>query len=244
VDRSQRDGNGCYGQAEAYLRRRCDALQTKGLTAEFEVAFGTPTECILAEAETVDLTVMTSGASRWLVGSVLDDVLGEMRQPVVIVRGVPGHTPPPPSLSNVLVPLDMGPYSLHVLPVAQKVATALQTSVILCHIVAPMGQHRDPTDAPPGVARIIQQELDEARRLVTSAAEKVESEGVSAEIVVTMGDAPKEIIRIARGSDAGLIAMATRGRDRLEKRIVGSVANIVVESTDLPCLLARPDNAH
>ena len=33
------------------------------------------------------------------------------------------------------------------------------------------------------------------------------------------------------------------GRDQLEKRIVGSVANIVVETTNLPCLLARPDKA-
>ncbi len=63
------------------------------------------------------------------------------------------------------------------------------------------------------------------------------------EIVITMGNAPKEIIRIARRAQAGLIAMATRGRDRLEKRIVGSVANIVVETTNLPCLLARPDKA-
>jgi len=74
-------------------------------------------------------------------------------------------------------------------------------------------------------------------------AEQVEKDGVAVEIVVTMGDVPKEIIRIADRSQAGLIAMATRGRDRLEKRIVGSVANIVVETTNLPCLLARPDKA-
>jgi nucleotide-binding universal stress UspA family protein len=106
-----------------------------------------------------------------------------------------------------------------------------------------MGEHHDVADAPPGVARIIKQELDEAHRFLTAAAEKVEDEGVSSEIVVTMGNAAKEIIRVAKHSEAGLIAMATRGRDRLEARIVGSVANIVVESTNLPCLLARPDAA-
>jgi nucleotide-binding universal stress UspA family protein len=241
VDQSERDGNGRYGQAEAYLKRRRDALQAKGLAAEFEVAFGTPTERILTEAETADLTVMTSGASRWLVGSVLDQVLREMRRPVVVARGVPGETPSPPSLSKVLVPLDSGSYSLDVLPMAEKAAKALRASIVLCHTVAPMGEHHDIADAPPGVARIIKQELDEAHRFLTAAAEKVEGEGVSSEIVVTMGNAAKEIIRVAKHSDAGLIAMATRGRDRLEKRIVGSVANIVVESTNLPCLLARPD---
>jgi nucleotide-binding universal stress UspA family protein len=106
-----------------------------------------------------------------------------------------------------------------------------------------MGQHRDAMDAPPGVARIIEEELDESRRFLAPVAERIEKDGVTVEIVVTMGDAPKEIIRIADRSRAGLIAMATRGRDRLEKRIVGSVANIVVESTNLPCLLARPDKA-
>ncbi len=188
VHQSERDANGRYGQAEAYLKRRCDALHAKGLTAEFELAFGTPTERILTEAETVDLTVMTSGASRWLVGSVLDEVLREMRRPVVVARGVPGETPSPPSLSKILVPLDSGSYSLDVLPMAVKVAKALRAGIVLCHTVAPMGEHHDVADAPPGVARIIKQELDEAHRFLTAAAEKVEDEGVSTEIVVTMGN--------------------------------------------------------
>ncbi len=243
VEQAGGDGNGRQGQAEAYLRRRCDGLQAKGLAAESEVAFGTPADRILAEAKTADLTVMTSGTTRWLISAVLDQVLKEMRRPVVIARGVPGQTPSPPSLSKILLPLDKGSYSLHVLPTAQKVAKALGASIILCHTVAPMGQHRDAADAPPGVARMIEEEQDEARRFLAPVAERLEEDGVSVEIVITMGDAPKEIIRIADRSQAGLIAMATRGRDRLEKRIVGSVANIVVESTNLPCLLARPDKA-
>ena len=239
VEQARGAGNGLEGQARAYLTRRCHGLEAKGLAAESELAFGPPAERILAEAEAADLTVMTSGTTRWLISAVLDRVLQEMRGPVVVTRGVPGQTPSPPNLSKILVPLDRGSYSAHILPTAQTVAKAFQASIILCHTVAPMGQYRDAADAPPGVARVIEDQLDEARRFLTPAAEEVEAGGVTVEIIVSMGDAPKEIIRIARRAQAGLIAMATRGRDRLEKRIVGSVANIVVESTNLPCLLAR-----
>ena len=243
VDKADGAENGRRDQAEGYLREHCQRLKAKGLSVEFEVAFDTPAGHILSQAKTADLTVMTSGTTRWLISAVLDQVLKEMRRPVVVARGVPGQTPPPPSLSKILVPLDRGSYSQQILPTAQKVAKALDASIILCHTVASVGQHRDAMDAPPGVARIIEEELDESRRFLAPVAERVEKDGVSVEIVVTMGDAPKEIIRIADRSQAGLIAMATRGRDRLEKRIVGSVANIVVESTNLPCLLARPGDA-
>ena len=243
VEQARGDSNGHSEQAEGYLRQHRDRLEAKGLSVESEVAVGTATDHILSQAKTADLTVMTSGTTRWLISAVLDLVLQDMRRPVVVARGVPGQTPSPPNLSKILVPLDKGSYSLHILPTAQKVAKALGASIILCHTVLPMGQHRDATDAPPGVARIIEEELGEARRFLAPVAEQIEKDGVAVEIVVTMGDAPREIIRIADRSQAGLIAMATRGRDRLEKRIVGSVANIVVETTNLPCLLARPDTA-
>ncbi len=63
------------------------------------------------------------------------------------------------------------------------------------------------------------------------------------EAVVSLGDPAAEINRIAARSGVGLIAMATRGRDRLEKRMMGSVANDVVQSTHVPCLLIRPPTA-
>ena len=239
VEQAGGDSNGHSEQAEGYLRQHRDRLEAKGLSVESEVAIGTATDHILSQAKSADLTVMTSGTTRWLISAVLDRVLQEMRRPVVVARGVPGQTPSPPNLGKILVPLDRGSYSQHILPTAQKVAKSLRATIILCHTVAPMGQYRDAADAPPGVARVIEDQLDEARRFLTPAAEEVEAGGVTVEIIVSMGDAPKEIIRIARRAQAGLIAMATRGRDRLEKRIVGSVANIVVESTNLPCLLAR-----
>lgn len=240
VDQAAGDGDGRHDRAAAYLKQHCDRLQAKRLCAEFKVDFGIPAEGILAEMRAADLTVMTSATTRWLISAVLDHVLREMRRPVVVARGMPDGTPSPPNLSNILVPLDRGTYSLDILPMSLRVAKALGASIILCHAIPAMGQHRDATDAPPGVARIIEKETDESRRFLASAAKSMEGRGVDLETIVTMGDAPKEIIRIARASKAGLIAMATRGRDRLERRLVGSVANIVIESTNLPCLLARP----
>ncbi len=97
----QADGaeNGRRDQAEGYLREHCQRLEAKGLSVEFQVAFDTPAGHILSQADSADLTVMTSGTTRWLISAVLDRVLSDMRRPVVVARGVPGQTPTPPSLS-------------------------------------------------------------------------------------------------------------------------------------------------
>ncbi len=187
---------------------------------------------------------MTSGTTRWLIGAVLDNVLGHMNRPIVVVRSVDGEPASPPNLDRILVPLARnGSYSLDILPVAGQLAQSLGASVVLCHAVPPLGRYSHGGDAPPGVARIIDQALDDARGFLATAAERVQGDGVAVELISVVGEPAKEIIRIAQNVDAGLIAMATRGRDSLEKRIVGSMANLVVESTGLPCVLSRPNGA-
>ena len=240
LDRPDIHANGHLEKAQDYLQTQAESLRSRGVTVEHDVAAGPAAEFILAQANASDLTVMTYGTSRWLFGGVLDRVLQEMTRPLVVVRASPGKAPAPVEVRKVLVPLDSASYSGGVLPVAQTVAEAMGAPLVLCHTVAPVGHYRDPAEAPPGVAHAMQALLDDAHSFLSRTAEDLQAQGFAVESVVSLGDAAQEINRLAGRCGAGLIAMATRSRAHLDQRVMGSIANSVVQSSHIPCLLTRP----
>jgi nucleotide-binding universal stress UspA family protein len=233
------EGNGHVAGAEEYLRAHRDDLETSGLTVNLEVVSGSPPECIVDRATSSELTVMTYGTKRWLFGGALDLMLQKMTRPLVVVRSPCGQASPAFDSGKVLVPLDMACYSSDALPQALAAARALAASIVLCHVIAPVGSYLDATDAPPGIARVIDDLMQEARSFLSGEAAKIEREGARVEIIVAMGDASQEIVRVAERSQAGLIAMATRGTETLS-RLMGSVAYGVLQLGRVPCLLVRP----
>jgi nucleotide-binding universal stress UspA family protein len=85
-------------QAERYLGRIAEKLQSKGVKVHTEVLFWPPAEAIASYAEQngADIIVMSShgrsGLSRWAYGSVADRVLRASCVPVLMVRA-PGCVP-------------------------------------------------------------------------------------------------------------------------------------------------------
>ncbi len=85
-------------QAESYLDRIADKLESKGLKVHTEVLFWPPAEAIASYAKQngADIIVMSShgrsGVSRWAYGSVADKVLRTSCVPVLMVRA-PGCVP-------------------------------------------------------------------------------------------------------------------------------------------------------
>jgi len=239
VDAEVSDADGHMVRAEEYLRARRNDIAADGLTVNLEVVTGPPPERLRERAAAAELTVMTYGTNRWLFGGALDLMLQKMTRPLVVVRAPPGHTRKTFDTRKVLVPLDTVPYSGDALPEARMIAKALGASVVLCHVIPPVGPYLDPANASPSVARIIEDLMAKARAFVAGAAKEMKREGVTVETIVSMGEAPRQIMRIAEQSQAGMIAMATRGTYNLS-RIMGSVAYGVLQIGRLPCLLVRP----
>jgi nucleotide-binding universal stress UspA family protein len=85
-------------QAERYLGRIAEKLQSKGVKVHTEVLFWPPAEAIASYAEQngADIIVMSShgrsGPSRWAHGSVADKVLRASCVPILMVRA-PGCVP-------------------------------------------------------------------------------------------------------------------------------------------------------
>jgi len=85
-------------QADRYLGRIAEKLQSKGVKVHTEVLFWPPAEAIASYAEQngADVIVLSShgrsGLSRWAYGSVADKVLRASCVPVLMVRA-PGCVP-------------------------------------------------------------------------------------------------------------------------------------------------------
>lgn len=231
--------DGVAAEREDYLRAHQRNLESRGIQVTIEVARGDPAQRILARARRSDLTVMTSGTVRWIVSAVLDRVLQDIEAPVVVVRTTPGQASVPPEPEKILVSLDSASYSREILPVVASLATSLHSSITLCHIIPALGGFKSAEEAPPGVARMIAEWLETPPEFLTAAAEELRVTGTETEIVTSIGEPSRQIVRLAESCGAGLIAMATRGRDSLGQRVIGSVANRVLETTAIPCLLLR-----
>jgi len=67
--------------------------------------------------------------------------------------------------------------------------------------------------------------------------------GLSADIRVLKGDAPKVIAEQASTWGADLIIMGSHGRSGLQRLIMGSVAEEVFRSSDIPVLLVKQEAA-
>jgi nucleotide-binding universal stress UspA family protein len=221
--------------AESYLQSQRDQLKGKGLTAKVEIAVGEPAQTIIDRSESVDLTVVSSGTVRWLISAVLDRVLAKMTRPIVVVRA--GTPAPIPAPDRILMALDQTAYSGEIVPIVQQVAKALSASVTLCHAVAPQV---DGLGNPTGGGSAA---LADAEHFIEEVAQRLRDEGVETDTVVAIGDPPAQIVQTAQRQGAGLIALTTRGRDRMGSRYFGSTANAILHSTRLPCLLTRHEPA-
>jgi nucleotide-binding universal stress UspA family protein len=226
--------------AEAYVQTQSREMSDAGIAVRHEVAVGSPADVILARAADSELTVMTHRAGRWDFGGNLATVLREMRLPVIVVR--PGAVETGGGLGHptILAPLDQSAFSRTVLHAVEMLANSLGFRVVLCHVIKPFGPYMDPSQAPPGIASAIQEQMSAARCDLETEARNLSGTASSPDVVISMGDPSHEIVRIAERCQAGVIAMATRGSGRLS-RVMGSAAHAVVQSTRLPCLLVRPE---
>jgi universal stress protein A len=159
-----------------------------------------------------------------------------MTQDVSTVRQPPDN-PLEFKIERILVPLDFSPASMEALDYAVSLAKQFRAAIHLVHV--------HPTDEPssvPGAGHLLLQSAEAIQRL------NEELTGIHRKHVPTFcpenchirGGRPyQEIIGLARGIDADLIALSTRGHSGLKHLLLGSTAERVVCNAPCPVLVVR-----
>jgi len=163
--------------------------------------------------------------------------------------------------SRVIVPLDGSEFAESALPLALALCRKTGAAPVLVTVVqAPPSAWRQrplvtavagrssetsperPAAGPahPGGETHSRQEAERYLERVQVVA-RATDDRVTGEI--TEGDPASEIIRLARGTRADVIVMATRGRSGLVRGLLGSVTDRVTLGSPVPVLIVRAENA-
>jgi nucleotide-binding universal stress UspA family protein len=229
--------------AEDYLARLASQHQAD-YAIETSVPFGPPAEEIVnvASLRAADLIVMTThgrtGLSRMLVGSVAQTVLRKTALPVLLVRGDLPIRCWEAGLRTILVPLDGSEPTEMVLPHLASLAAQANARLVLLQVI---------TQRPPELAAydLVYRPEEEAaqgeaaRAYLARLASGLSQQGLQVEIALAHGRPAEQIAERASALRCDLIAMSTRARSGLGRLIVGSVADDVLHSAQLPLLLLR-----
>ncbi len=68
----------------------------------------------------------------------------------------------------------------------------------------------------------------------------IQGQGIHVSTEVAVGDPARVIRNVAQQPNADLIAIATRARGRIQRALLGSVADELIRTTRVPVLLIRP----
>lgn len=141
---------------------------------------------------------------------------------------------------RMLIPIDGSLRSEVVVPHAVATAKALGCTVRLLTVVdltKTNGNNGHSASDEAASLAWVESEIEQAEGSLRPVAERLQDEGLSAEMEVRFGAPGEEILKAAAEYGTDIIAMATRSRRGLARLMFGSVADYVLRESHVPVLL-------
>jgi nucleotide-binding universal stress UspA family protein len=212
-------GSAPLDAAEGYLRGIADRFLETGICAHSLVGVGATHQIIesLAYDEEITLVVLSVHEDA-APGPLLERLLRDSRRPLLVLRPAPGGRLGLAPCRSILVPLDGSEASRQSLPLALELAAALDSRVILLRVLEQPSERLD------------------ALRDLRDIADRLNRQGLIAEIWVESGDPVEQILRACRDEDIQLVAMTTQGRSGTPEALLGNVTRQILNRSPLPVL--------
>ena len=250
--------------ARAYLESSVASPILAGVNVTIHLAEGKPEHALLSVAQSIhaDLIVMSHGSpthlKHWVLSSVTQHIERHSSVPVLLLRDhvLPPEDPfhPEGQPTRVIVPLDGTALSEAILPAAVDLSRALSApSRGHLHLMMVLPKIHFATAA---VAGAYPQTIHDAQEYLTSVAQMLcqdalvrSSLEVTSSVVQqsTVNAALIELVTAEANSQASyktsldVIAMATHGREGLERWLHSSVTEQVLDAGTFPVLVLHPE---
>lgn len=195
-----------------------------------------------------DLIVLAThargGLGRAWLGSVADALIRRVNVPTLLVHPREDVPVPASTFRHILVPLDGSTLAEESIPLVARLATLCGARVTLLRVVIPRLVVGQPSYVVQFDVQLLEEYERDAERYVESVAARLRESVANVESVVLLADnPPRAILDWADQQGADLIAMSTHGRSGFRRFMLGSVADKVVRSAQVPVLLTRPGDA-
>ncbi|MFN2137030.1 MAG: universal stress protein [Candidatus Promineifilaceae bacterium] len=214
-------------ETERYVRQVFAQANAAGAAAQTVVRRGRITAEICNAANYgMDMVIMSnncrSGLQRLLGGSVAQEVVRSAVTPLLLLQPRGNWRNQSTSFRRLLVALDGSEFSERILPYVAALARPFQSEIILLSV-------------PVGVMSSKYQETIE--QYLDRLAKELAAQALVVRTLVTGSAAAQTIVATAAEERVDLIMLATHGRSGMERLMMGSVAERVINSTPCPVFL-------
>ncbi len=226
----------------AYLMLLVKQLQTAGVEAHATVRLGSITEATkaLVVGNGFDLVVTTtrgaSGVQNWLRGGVSHKLVQMIDKPVLLVQLDDQGNGITRRIDSILVALDGSSYSERALPYARVLAKAFGSRLILLCVPA-VPEVKNYRAAADIIQKIRHKTEASIRKFLDANARALHSDGLHVKIKVEGSIPAHTIVAVAEEEKANLIMLTSQGRGGYNALLMGSVAEHVVQNTQLPVFM-------
>jgi nucleotide-binding universal stress UspA family protein len=180
-----------------------------------------------------------TGARKLFFGSTTERVLRETTVPVLVTpasdRGPSDIHAVPHGFLHIAVPVDLSASSRHQVRVAERIARALDTHLLLIHVIEPVRSRLLPRVNVTGLNASRRALAEDAMQQLTASL----SPGSRAEALIVYGDPAEETAKVIRDRRAGLVVMGLHGSPLLGPRM-GSVTYRILCLSSVPVLALPP----
>jgi nucleotide-binding universal stress UspA family protein len=227
---------------KAKLSRIEDELRAQGISCRVRVLKGEPSKKIpqVARSEKADLIVLGKRGlgliDRMLTGSTTLKVLKESKIPVLAAKKAEPEATV--RIDHILVPLDIYEESDSALDYAIELAERMNANVSVVYSFSLYAyEYETPYSFLEGLIKLTSETLDKKVNQVKSRrATRVQ---VNSEVIHGIS-AAGSIVDYASGKNFDLIVMHTHGRKGLQRFILGSVTEKVVQNSPCSVLVLKP----
>lgn len=80
---------------------------------------------------------------------------------------------------------------------------------------------------------------DEGKSILKNLSEKAKEKGIVVDEILVFGDPAKDLLTIIKRMNADIVVIGTHGKKGLEKLLLGSVAESILKSVEVPVLLVK-----
>ncbi len=141
---------------------------------------------------------------------------------------------------KILVPLDGSPLAEAVLPHAQALAKSEGAEIIIMRV--PLTPNIEFLARNPALAEKIIEDMEvETKEYLEIETSILKQGGLKVSSVMREGSIPEAILAVADETHADVIAMSTHGRSGVQRWLMGSVADRVVNHAHIPVMLIHPN---
>ncbi|MGN1055506.1 MAG: universal stress protein [Comamonas sp.] len=141
---------------------------------------------------------------------------------------------------HILVPVDGSATSLQAVSKAAEMAQAFGSEITAVYVLDPYPFTGVGADFAYGQAQYLSAATAEANKALEDVTQALQNSGVKLQTLVGEGHAVHEgIVRVAENVGADLIIMGSHGRRGLQKLVLGSVAQRVLQVARIPVMVVR-----